>query len=88
MSGAVLISSRTREVWTYENKRHLDRMAKLLNSASVLLKLECDRPGCPDVRLRLVADTMEPTSRILQCGCTNRAFETRPGQAGRILRAH
>ncbi len=85
MSDVLIVSSRTREVWMYENKRLLDRLAKMLNSAEVSMKLECNAPGCPDPRLRLVEDQQEPTSRVLQCGCKNRAFETRPGQAGRIL---
>lgn len=81
MSAPLIISTRTREVWTYENKRHLDRLARMLNSAEVGLKLKCEASFCPDPTLRLIVDQTDPTGCVLQCGCKNRHFEPKPGRS-------
>lgn len=85
MSGtALLVDQRPREVWTFENKRRLDRLAEMLNSAEVRLKLECTAPLCPDPKLRLIEDATAPSGRVLVCGCKRRFFEVKPG-SGKIL---
>lgn len=77
----LIISTRQREVWTHENKRHLDRLCKMLLSAEVTLLLRCANPVCPDQKITMVRDQTDPGGRILQCGCKNRFFETRsPGR--------
>lgn len=75
MNGIPIISTRDREVWTYESKRLLDRLAKMLNSAQVTLKLECSAPLCPSPRLELKPHPTAPGGRILTCGCRDRHFE-------------
>jgi hypothetical protein len=83
MMPALIISTRKREVWTYENKRRLDRLSEMLNSAQVSLILRCHAPMCPDPVLKLIPDQTAPNNCILQCGCTNRHFEPKPG-SGRL----
>lgn len=77
MSAIPIISTRVREVWTYEQKRKIDRMAEDLNSAHVALKLECREPFCPSPAFELVPHPTAPGGRILRCGCKDRHFEPR-----------
>lgn len=69
-----IISTRAREVWTYDSKRLLDRLAHMLHSASVKLILECNSPVCPSPRMELILDENEPLGRVFRCGCTTRSF--------------
>lgn len=75
--GIPIISARNREVWTYDNKRLLDRMAMLLHSANVRLLFECSAPLCPSPQITLVHDERVPGARLLRCGCTDRHFAPR-----------
>jgi hypothetical protein len=77
MNGIPIISTRNREVWTYENKRRLDRLAEMLNSAQVKLGLTCGNPICPSPDIELVRDDTDPGGRILRCGCKDRHFQPR-----------
>lgn len=77
MNGALLISTRDREVWTHENKRLLDRLAVMLNSADVGLGLRCTRIGCPSPQIVMVRDDTDPAGRVLRCGCKDRHVEPR-----------
>lgn len=87
MNGAILISTKVREDWTYENKLLIDKLALKLHSARVTLEMQCKAPACPDPRIRLVREDTDPAGRVLECGCTRRFFEPRRGQrAGRLLR--
>lgn len=79
MNDALIISTREREVWMYEQKRKLDRLAADLNSARVGLSLFCKEPLCPKPVFELVPDPSNPDSMILRCGCKDRHFEPRPG---------
>lgn len=79
MHGALLISTRAREVWTYEQKRRIDRMASDLRTAQVHLLLQCGNPTCPDPQMRVVPDGSSPNGRILRCGCKDRHFLTKGG---------
>ncbi len=74
MNGALIISTREREVWTYENKRHLDRLAHMLSTAGVRLMLKCANPLCPDPQMCLAKDDHDPGGRVLRCGCKDRSF--------------
>lgn len=77
MNGIPILSTRQREVWTYEQKRRLDRIAADLHTAEVRLILECNAPCCPDPTIHLVEDDHTPGGRMLQCGCTQRHFQPR-----------
>lgn len=77
MNGALIISTRDREVWTHDNKRLLDRLAVLLNSAEVALQLRCRRVTCPDPQIVMVQDDTDPNGRVLRCGCKDRHIEPR-----------
>ncbi len=74
MNGAYILSTREREVWSYENKRHLDRLAHMLSTAGVKLLLRCDNPVCPDQQIVLAKDDSDPGGRVLRCGCKDRSF--------------
>jgi hypothetical protein len=87
MIDALIISTKRREDWTYENKQLIDRLAQRLHSAAVTLEMRCKAQACPDPQLRLVRDASDPGGLVLECGCTRRFFEPSRGQrAGRILR--
>lgn len=77
MNGALLISTRDREVWVHENKRKLDRLAEMLLSADVGLGLRCLRATCPDPQIVMVRDDTDPAGRILRCGCKDRHVESK-----------
>jgi hypothetical protein len=77
LTGALMISTREREVWTHDNKRLLDRLAVMLQSAEVTLGLRCRRAGCPDPRITMVRDDTDPAGRVLRCGCKDRHVEPR-----------
>ncbi len=70
-----IVSTRNREVWTYSSKRLLDRLAKMLFTANVHLKLECASPVCPSHRIELLEDATAPLGRVFRCGCTDRHIE-------------
>lgn len=86
MSDALIISTKNREDWTYENKMLLDKLATRLHSAAVTLEMQCKRQTCPDPRICITRDPTDPSGLILECGCTRRFFEPSRGQRpGRIL---
>lgn len=77
MNGALLISTRAREVWSHESKRLLDRLAHMLTTAEVKLLLSCANPVCPDPQIVMVRDDTDPAGRVLRCGCRDRHVESK-----------
>lgn len=76
MSGGLLINTRRRVVWTKDEKRLLDRVAKRFNAHGDKLQLLCGNETCPDRRISLAVDDEDPAGRVLRCGCTDRQFRT------------
>lgn len=74
MSDALLINTRTRDVWTYDEKRLLDRLARIFNEHGDKLALTCGNATCPDPKMALAADDTDPAGRVLRCGCKDRHF--------------
>lgn len=72
--GALLISNRTREVWTRADHRLLQRVAKLFQNHGDSFQLVCRYPLCPDPKIRLAQDETAPGGRVLRCGHLDRAF--------------
>ena len=62
--------TRTRETWTHDQWRLIDRASKLLASRDIKLQLVCGRPECDGV-VSQVKGAHDPT---LQCGCKTRVF--------------
>lgn len=79
---ALLITTREREVWMPEEKRLLDRLAKVFNQHGDKLQLICGNPVCPAPKMTLSRDDSHPGGRVLRCGCRDRVFtryaSTRP----------
>lgn len=71
---ALLISSRDREVWTYEEKRLLDRASRVIVAHGDRMQIVCGHPLCPDRRIQLMQDDTNPAGRILRCGHLDRHF--------------
>lgn len=71
---ALLISTRDRQVWTTDEKKLVNRAAKLFNSYGVRMVLECQHATCPAQRIVMTRDPHDPGGMILACGCTNRVF--------------
>lgn len=88
MNGALIVSTKDREVWIYERHKKITEVATLLQSAGVSLVMHCKSPACPDPRIRLVGDHTDPEGRILECGCKRRILEHAAGHAPLTLRKH
>ena len=83
MNGAFIISTRNREVWTLDEKKHLDRCAKDVNSHNDKLQLVCGNQTCPDRQIVLARDQTAPGGIVLRCGCKDRIVETRKADSVR-----
>jgi hypothetical protein len=70
----LLISTRTRVVWTLAERKRLDRCAKDFNVHGDKLQLRCGQMTCPDPTMHLAADFSAPGGAVLRCGCTDRVF--------------
>lgn len=66
--------TRIRAVWTPDEKRQLDRIARIFNAHGDVLLFKCGDRNCPDRVIKLANDPTDPNGRILQCGCTDRVF--------------
>ena len=62
---------RTREVFTHDQWRLIDRAAKLLKSHQINLTLSCGHESCAG-KIEQVKSAAIPT---LQCACRTRVFE-------------
>lgn len=69
---ALDISTRKREDWTRDERRVIDRAAKLLHGHGVAMKLACGSPVCPDPTLHVEPGAFDS---VLRCGCTDRHFQ-------------
>jgi hypothetical protein len=66
--------ARTREVWTRDEMRLLDKVTALLKSRRVAFQFRCDSPQCDD---RTMVRRRDPAGHIvLECGCKDRHFTT------------
>ena len=72
--GALLISNRQRVVWTKDERRPLDRVAKVFNAHGDKFQLVCGSPFCPEPSIVLEKDSSDPGGRVLRCGCRDRVF--------------
>lgn len=70
----VVTLTRIRAVWTPDDKRQLDRIAKMVHDHGDVFQLKCGDTNCPDRRIKLASDPTDPNGRILRCGCTDRVF--------------
>lgn len=71
--------SRTREVWTFEDWRVLERATKLLESRGLQFFLRCASCAAREQRLGKPITPLERLRRrdgalTLRCGCTEREF--------------
>lgn len=73
-SGIPEPNTRQRTVWTRDEKKLLDRLAKVFNMHGDKLQLRCGNPVCPDTRMTLAQDATSPGGMVLRCGCTDRVF--------------
>jgi hypothetical protein len=71
---ALQINTRTRVVWTTDERKRLDRCAKDFNQHGDKLLLKCGQMLCPDPRIHLAAAFDAPGGAVLRCGCTDRVF--------------
>lgn len=71
---ALDVNIRQRQVWTNDEKKHLDRAAKVLLSHADRMLMLCGKALCPDPRIQLVRDGDSPRGAVLRCGCTDREF--------------
>lgn len=72
--GVLRVDTRRREVWTRDEKKIIDRAARVLNSHGDRMKLVCGSDICPDNRIVMVVDQSDPSGAQLACGCTTRCF--------------
>ncbi len=63
-----LTTERTREVWTEQERKALDRMAKLVTARGLAWMLKCIRPGCGGVMVRHDVNGVD----TLRCDCSDR----------------
>jgi len=64
--------SRTREVWTKDEGKLLDRAIALLQSRDVKWLMKCGKPTCSDDKLERLKEL--GSDYVLQCGCKRRVF--------------
>lgn len=68
------LRERIRVVWTTDEKKLLNRLAKIFNMHGDRLLMRCGNQTCPDNSIRLHVDATQPTGAVLRCGCTDRVF--------------
>lgn len=66
--------ARVRTVWTTDERRLLDRLAKTFNMHGDKILLRCGNPVCPSPVIVLKADQTSAGGAVLRCGCTDRVF--------------
>lgn len=71
---AMLISSRRRVVWTNDERRLFDRVARFVNAHGDKLSLRCGSPVCTEPTMTVAHDNSHPGGRVLRCGCTDRVL--------------
>lgn len=67
--------TRRRVVWTSDEKKKLDRAAKVVASHGDVIRLRCGSPVCPDHAIVLAEEGTGYRGRVLRCGCTDRVIE-------------
>lgn len=65
---------RMREVWTNDDFRLFERVAKVVKVKGDTLLLRCGNELCADRAIKLVSDAAAPRGAVLRCGCTDRHF--------------
>jgi hypothetical protein len=70
----LLISTRQRVVWTRDERKLIDRVAKVFNAHGDKLKFVCGNITCPEPSIVLQRDDSAPGGRVLRCGCRDRVF--------------
>jgi hypothetical protein len=65
-----LATERTREVWTEQERKALDRASLACGSHGIRMALTCTKPGCRGglMRLDVAGDD------VLRCDCTDRVL--------------
>ena len=63
-----LTTERQREVWTRDERKTLDRMARLVQSRGLAWMLKCIHPGCGGVMVRQDVAGVD----TLRCDCSDR----------------
>jgi hypothetical protein len=71
---SLVLNTRTRVVWTTDERRRLDRCAKDFNQHGDKLQLKCGNLTCPDPRIHLATAFDAPGGAVLRCGCSDRVF--------------
>lgn len=71
---AMLVNTRARVVWTTDEKKLLNRLAKVFNMHGDKLLLRCGNQTCPEPSIALARDDSAPTGAVLRCGCSDRLF--------------
>jgi len=66
--------SRTREVWTRDDGRLIDRALALMQSRGDKVLQACAKPTCSDRKIERVSI---PGGYALRCGCRDRVFLAR-----------
>ena len=66
-----LTTERTREVWTADERKVLDRMAKLADARGLKWLIACKREGCRGHLMRL---DVAGTGDVLRCDCSDRVL--------------
>ncbi len=69
-----IISTRAKDTWTWDERKTLDRAAKLLNQHGDRMQIKCGNTVCPEPIIHLAFDDSEPGGAVLRCGCTDRLF--------------
>lgn len=72
--GVLLLNTKRCETWTNDDRKHLNRAAKVMNTHGDKFRLVCGSPICPDSLMKLTQDDTDPSGAILECGCTRRIF--------------
>lgn len=72
--GALLINTRSRVVWTTDERKLLSRLAKIFNMHGDKLLFYCGNAACVDPTIRMERDGTAPGGVVLRCFCTDRHF--------------
>lgn len=72
-----IISDREQETWLHEEKRLLDRIAKVFAAHGDKFTLKCGNPYCPQPTMQLGVDPHNANGAVLSCGCRDRHFKPR-----------
>lgn len=72
--GVALISTRERDVYTDDERRLLDRCAKMLTSHGDKIQIRCGATSCPDPVVKITESATESGGAVMRCGCTDRVL--------------